>query len=154
MENIVIKGYNDLSLNCYLFEAKNPKAVVQIVHGMQEHALRYVDFCEFLVYNNYTVLVSDLRGHGKTAQSKTGLRGNRKAYGRSRAGKNRRGNPQKRGKGKTPPRKGTEEGTGRKRRRSFCAFPGGNCCFPRFPAEENCPSGSGNKKNPCGKGAA
>lgn len=70
MENIVIKGYNDLSLNCYLFEAKNPKAVVQIVHGMQEHALRYVDFCEFLVYNNYTVLVSDLRGHGKTAQSK------------------------------------------------------------------------------------
>lgn len=70
MKNIKINGYNNLELNCYLFEAENPKGVVQIVHGMQEHALRYIDFANFLVYNGYVVLVSDLRGHGKTAQSK------------------------------------------------------------------------------------
>lgn len=70
MKNIKINGYKNLELNCYLFEAENPKGVVQIVHGMQEHALRYIDFANFLVYNGYAVLVSDLRGHGKTAKSK------------------------------------------------------------------------------------
>ena len=69
MENIKINGYNDLQLNCYLYQAQNAKAVVQIIHGMQEHALRYDDFAKFLVSKGYSVLVSDLRGHGLTAKS-------------------------------------------------------------------------------------
>ncbi len=68
MENIKIKGFKDLELNCYLYEPKGKaKAVVQIIHGMQEHAFRYNDFAEFLAKNGYVVLSSDLRGHGHTA---------------------------------------------------------------------------------------
>ena len=48
---------------------KNPKAVVLIVHGMQEHILRYAPFAEFLQKNGYVVVMSDLRGHGHTMQT-------------------------------------------------------------------------------------
>ncbi|MBQ7467180.1 MAG: alpha/beta fold hydrolase [Clostridia bacterium] len=65
MKQFTINGFHNLSLNCYLFEPKTKaKAVIQIIHGMQEHALRYVDFAEFLAKNGYIVLASDLRGHG------------------------------------------------------------------------------------------
>ena len=65
MKQFFIDGYHNLKLNCYLFEPKSEaKAVVQIIHGMQEHALRYKDFAEFLADNGYIVFVSDLRGHG------------------------------------------------------------------------------------------
>lgn len=65
MQNIKIKGYHDLELNCYLFEPSGKaKAVVQIIHGMQEHGGRYKDFAQFLCDNGYVVLASDLRGHG------------------------------------------------------------------------------------------
>lgn len=67
MENITLKGFNNLDLNCYLFEPKEePKAVVQIIHGMQEHGKRYQNFAEFLCSNGFCVFVSDLRGHGKS----------------------------------------------------------------------------------------
>ncbi len=51
---------------CYLFdEVKAPKGVVLIIHGMQEHALRYKKFCKALNSNGLIVFTSDLRGHGK-----------------------------------------------------------------------------------------
>lgn len=72
--NIKILGYHDLPLNCYVFDkVKNPKAVVLIVHGMQEHCLRYQNFAEHLNKNGYVVVMSDLRGHGLTAISKDKL---------------------------------------------------------------------------------
>ena len=46
---------------------KKPKAVVYIVHGMAEHALRYDDFAQYLLDNGFSVYSMDLRGHGKTA---------------------------------------------------------------------------------------
>ena len=68
--NIKINGFNDLKLNCYLCEnVENPKAVVLIVHGMQEHCARYKNFSRFLNQNGFIALASDLRGHGKTAES-------------------------------------------------------------------------------------
>lgn len=74
MKNITIKGFNNLSLNCYLFEPKTtPKAVVQIIHGMQEHGKRYQNFAEFLCENGFVVFVSDLRGHGKSLVSENKL---------------------------------------------------------------------------------
>ena len=67
MKQFFIDGYHGLKLNCYLFEPETKaKAVVQIIHGMQEHALRYSRFAEFLAKNGYVVLVSDLRGHGNS----------------------------------------------------------------------------------------
>jgi alpha-beta hydrolase superfamily lysophospholipase len=44
-----------------------PKAVVQIAHGMAEHAARYARFAEVLATAGYAVYASDHRGHGQTA---------------------------------------------------------------------------------------
>ena len=46
-----------------------PKAVVQIAHGMAEHAARYDRFASFLVKNGIAVIANDHRGHGQTAGS-------------------------------------------------------------------------------------
>jgi alpha-beta hydrolase superfamily lysophospholipase len=46
---------------------ENIKAVVQIAHGMAEHAARYEDFALFLNKNGYAVFANDHKGHGKTA---------------------------------------------------------------------------------------
>jgi alpha-beta hydrolase superfamily lysophospholipase len=43
------------------------KAVVQIAHGMGEHALRYKRLAEALVEHGYVVYANDHRGHGRTA---------------------------------------------------------------------------------------
>jgi len=43
------------------------KAVIQIAHGMAEHAGRYRDFAKFLTENGFAVYANDHRGHGKTA---------------------------------------------------------------------------------------
>ena len=73
-KNIKILGYNDLELNTYVYDnVENPKAVVIIIHGMQEHCLRYRNFAEYLNKNGYLVIASDLRGHGHTAIDKQHL---------------------------------------------------------------------------------
>ena len=58
-------------------ESGQPKAAVQIVHGMAEHALRYERFARFLNQAGYVVYADDHRGHGKTAGdvSKAGIGG-------------------------------------------------------------------------------
>jgi alpha-beta hydrolase superfamily lysophospholipase len=43
--------------------------VIQIVHGMAEHALRYDHFATKLRTKGYAVYASDLRGHGKTIEA-------------------------------------------------------------------------------------
>src|ERR1700694_5465381 len=44
-----------------------PKAIVQIAHGMGEHAARHGRVAEELVANGYVVYANDHRGHGRTA---------------------------------------------------------------------------------------
>ncbi len=48
------------------WQAENPKGMVQIVHGMAESSVRYLDFAEFMAKNGYIVFADDHRGHGKT----------------------------------------------------------------------------------------
>lgn len=68
MKTIKVKGYKDFELAGYLWDkVENPKGVVQIIHGMQEHAKRYDDFAKFLNSQGLIVFASDLRGHGQTA---------------------------------------------------------------------------------------
>jgi alpha-beta hydrolase superfamily lysophospholipase len=43
-----------------------PRAVVQLVHGVGEHAGRYVALIDALTSAGYTVYAGDLRGHGRT----------------------------------------------------------------------------------------
>lgn len=47
-------------------ENENPKAVVQLVHGMSEHGGNYMDFAKYLSDNGYAVVIHDHRGHGKS----------------------------------------------------------------------------------------
>ena len=51
-----------------------PKAVLHIVHGMAEYALRYDDFAQAACKSGFAVVASDHRGHGKTG-AKSGLMG-------------------------------------------------------------------------------
>jgi alpha-beta hydrolase superfamily lysophospholipase len=46
-----------------------PKAIVQIAHGMGEHAARYRRLAEALTTAGYVVYANDHRGHGRTAGS-------------------------------------------------------------------------------------
>ena len=45
-----------------------PRAVVQLVHGICEYALRYDPFARFLTSHGFAVCGSDHLGHGKTAK--------------------------------------------------------------------------------------
>ena len=44
------------------------KAVIQLVHGMEEHIGRYADFAEFLADEGYIVFGHDHLGLGNTAK--------------------------------------------------------------------------------------
>lgn len=48
--------------------AENTGKVIQLVHGMAEHALRYDWLAGCLVAAGYTVYAQDLPGHGRTGQ--------------------------------------------------------------------------------------
>lgn len=50
-----------------------PKAILHIIHGSLEHALRYENFAEFLADKNIAVYSSDLRGHGRTIRTEAEL---------------------------------------------------------------------------------
>ncbi len=60
-----IKGRHSIELSCLkVLPKKEPKAVVQIFHGMGEHKERYIPFIEYLAENGYAVYVHDHRKHG------------------------------------------------------------------------------------------
>jgi len=50
-----------------------PKAVVQIVHGLGEHAGRYARVAQALTGAGYAVYADDHRGHGRTARTPADL---------------------------------------------------------------------------------
>lgn len=50
-------------------EGAKIRGVLQIAHGMAEHAARYQDFAKFLTSSGFAVFANDHRGHGKTAGS-------------------------------------------------------------------------------------
>jgi len=67
MENIILPSRDGYNLDVHCFETKNAKAVVQIIHGMEEHQERYEHLVKFLVDNGYNVVSSNMRGHGENA---------------------------------------------------------------------------------------
>ena len=46
-----------------------PKAILQIAHGIAEHIDRYAPFMEFLASNAYIVVANDHLGHGKSVSA-------------------------------------------------------------------------------------
>lgn len=53
----------------WLPESGAPRAVIQLVHGVSEHIMRYGEFARFLTEHGFAVVGGDLLGHGKTARS-------------------------------------------------------------------------------------
>ncbi|QIM17663.1 alpha/beta hydrolase [Leucobacter coleopterorum] len=54
---------------CYRWDAEAPVGVVQISHGVGEHAKRYDTFARALVDAGFTVYADDHRGHGETGRA-------------------------------------------------------------------------------------
>jgi alpha-beta hydrolase superfamily lysophospholipase len=50
----------------------SPRAIVQLLHGIGEHAGRYGELIAALVANGYTVYAADHRGHGRTGMQQHG----------------------------------------------------------------------------------
>ncbi|ATZ21309.1 alpha/beta fold hydrolase [Mesoplasma tabanidae] len=69
MKEKQIKSLDNKKLNVYIWdEVKNPKAIIQLVHGSCEHTLRYEEFAKKMNDNGIIVVGNDHRGHGKTAK--------------------------------------------------------------------------------------
>ena len=58
-----------MSLSTNFYPHENPKAAIQMIHGMCEHKGRYDIFAKELNANGFSVFISDLRGHGKSILS-------------------------------------------------------------------------------------
>ncbi|OPZ90213.1 MAG: Phospholipase YtpA [Firmicutes bacterium ADurb.Bin419] len=54
-------------------EDLNSKGVVQIIHGLSEHAGRYLEFAKALTSAGYIVYAHDQRGHGRTSKDQDRL---------------------------------------------------------------------------------
>lgn len=62
------KDKDDIEIFVYKWEPEiPPKGVVQIVHGLAEHAKRYTRVAEALCNDGYMCYANDARGHGRTA---------------------------------------------------------------------------------------
>ena len=67
MKYVKFTSFDNTILQAYVWDdVKMPKGVVQIVHGMAEHARRYDDFAKFLNANGYIVFADDHRAHMAT----------------------------------------------------------------------------------------
>jgi alpha-beta hydrolase superfamily lysophospholipase len=62
LQKLEINNQNHLSYRKYL--ADNPRGVVLYLHGIQSHSGWYVQSCEILAENGYTVYAPDRRGSG------------------------------------------------------------------------------------------
>lgn len=50
----------------YAWKVAKPRGVIQLAHGLGDHALRYEELAQNLVQAGYSVYADDHRGHGKT----------------------------------------------------------------------------------------
>ena len=55
-----------VTIHFYVWKAGKPRGVVQLAHGLGEHAKRYEDLAQDLVNAGFTVYADDHRGHGAT----------------------------------------------------------------------------------------
>jgi len=61
-----------VTIHFYVWKAVKPKGVVQIAHGLGDHALRYEVLANDLVTAGYSVYADDHRGHGQTGMQQYG----------------------------------------------------------------------------------
>lgn len=75
MKQFILEGYRGYNLWLTAWdEVSEPKAIVQILHGMAEHIGRYDHFATYLNSLGYIVIGDDHRAHGRTAgEDKLGI---------------------------------------------------------------------------------
>lgn len=56
-----------------MYTCDQPKAILQIAHGMTERSGRYKDFMQFLAKQGYVVCANDHLGHGKSSHGEFGV---------------------------------------------------------------------------------
>ena len=61
-----------VTIHYYAWKAADPKGVLQLTHGLGDHALRYEQVAQDLVAAGYTVYADDHRGHGATGLEQHG----------------------------------------------------------------------------------
>lgn len=63
-----LKTNDEINMHIYVWKNNDveTKGIIQIAHGMAEHALRYEAFSEWITAQGYIVYANDHRGHGKT----------------------------------------------------------------------------------------
>lgn len=54
------------NIHAVIYDCKNPKLILQVLHGMSEHIKRYEDFATFLNSHNIILAGNDHLGHGKS----------------------------------------------------------------------------------------
>jgi alpha-beta hydrolase superfamily lysophospholipase len=73
-EDFSFNSEDGLEIAYYRWRAPGKAAgIVQIAHGMGEHALRYAHVAEFLNQLGYHVFANDHRGHGRSAKGRESL---------------------------------------------------------------------------------
>lgn len=74
MDQFRFTSRDGTEIACFRWKAEaKPRAILQIAHGMGEHALRYAPVAEFFTRAGYHVVANDHRGHGRSVKSKDGL---------------------------------------------------------------------------------
>ncbi|WBU37126.1 alpha/beta fold hydrolase [Homoserinibacter sp. YIM 151385] len=69
------RSYTDawgIRIHAYLWPAREPRGIVQIAHGVGEHARRYEHVAQALAAAGWTVVADDHRGHGATGLGQHG----------------------------------------------------------------------------------
>ncbi|MDA9987262.1 lysophospholipase [Crocinitomicaceae bacterium] len=66
-----VRTEDDLEIQLYKSNVITPKAILFLVHGMGEHAMRYAHVAEYFKNVNILSVAIDLRGHGRS-QGKRG----------------------------------------------------------------------------------
>ncbi|HEY5223862.1 MAG TPA: alpha/beta fold hydrolase [Microbacteriaceae bacterium] len=61
-----------VAISYYVWPVARPRAIVQVVHGVGEHARRYEELAAKLNAAGYTVYADDHRGHGQTGMEQWG----------------------------------------------------------------------------------
>lgn len=75
VHNDIVPTYTDdygVTITYYVWPVERPKAIVQIAHGVGEHAGRYTELAGALNDAGYTVYADDHRGHGQTGLDQYG----------------------------------------------------------------------------------
>lgn len=67
---VTLTNTDGFDISLHVFNIENPKAIVQIIHGVYEHSENYSHFIKYLNDKGYAVIAADNRGHGRSVSEK------------------------------------------------------------------------------------